>query len=322
MILTVTPNPALDKFYWLSELPKTLGPVEEGIVIRAEKSLTSAGGKGLNVSMFLAAHGVETVAMGFLAGHTGQIILRDLLSRGVSANFVWIEGENRTNVALILRGQEYHPIHIHEEGPSIPKEAVELFFRKYEVMLRKANFVVLAGILAPGLSPDFYRELARRAREKGVKVVVHTGGEALLRTLRERPFLVKPDVREAPRLGDLSVRTKEEIIAAGKQAIQEGVELCLISHHLTGDILISADGVWEFETRVPLSTFRNLVGADDALVGGILVGLTRGMDLIESVRYGMAAAVASAEVDEKLCLDQGKIAKEMDHVEVRYQGAV
>ncbi|MGB9861847.1 MAG: PfkB family carbohydrate kinase, partial [Candidatus Bipolaricaulaceae bacterium] len=71
----------------------------------------------------------------------------------------------------------------------------------------------------------------------------------------------------------------------------------------------------------PLSTFRNLVGADDALVGGILLGLTRGMDLIESVRYGMAAAVASAEVEEKLCLDQGKIAKEMEHLEVRYLGA-
>jgi 1-phosphofructokinase family hexose kinase len=315
MILTVTPNPALDKFYWLSELPL----VEEGIVIRAEKSLTSAGGKGVNVSMFLAAHGVETVAMGFLAGHTGQIILRDLLSRGVSANFVWIDGENRTNVALIVRGREYHPIHIHEEGPLIPKEAVEIFLRKYEVMLRRASFVVLAGILAPGLSPDFYRELARRAREKGVKVVVHAGGEALLRTFGERPFLVKPDVRDAPKLGDLSVRTKEEILVAGKQAIAQGVELCLISHHLTGDILISKDGVWEFEARVPLSTFRNLVGADDALVGGILVGLTRGMDLIESVRYGMAAAVASAEVDEKLCLDQKKIAQEMDQIEVRHQ---
>lgn len=317
MILTVTPNPALDKFYWLRELPDIRVPVEEGILIGAEKSLTSAGGKGLNVSVFLAAHGLETVAMGFLAGHTGQIILRDLLARGVSANFVWIEGENRTNVALIVRGREYHPIHIHEEGPTIPPEAVGIFLRKYERMLRRASFVVLAGLLAPGLGPDFYRELARRARAQGVRVVVHAGGEPLVRTFPERPFLVKPDVREALRLGDLPVRTKEEILVAGRRAIQEGAELCLLSHHLTGDILISADGVWEFEARVPLSTFRNLVGADDALVGGILVGLAQGKDLIESVRYGMAAAVASAEVEEKLCLDRERILAEMARVEVR-----
>lgn len=320
MILTVTPNPALDKFYWLATLPETLAPTEEGILIRAEKSLTSAGGKGINVSVFLAAHGVETVAMGFLAGHSGQIILRDLLARGVSANFVWIEGENRTNVALIVRGREYHPIHITEEGPWVTPEAVEIFLRKYERMLRRASFVVLAGHLAPGLGPDFYGELARRARAQGVKVVVHTGGEALLRTFPERPFLVKPDVREALRLGELPVRTKEEILVAGKRAIQEGVELCLISHHLTGDVLISADGVWEFEARVPLSTFRNLVGADDALVGGILVGLAQGKDLLESVRYGMAAAVASAEVEEKLCLDKDRILAEMERVEVRRGG--
>lgn len=317
MILTVTPNPALDKFYWLKELPENLGPTEEGITIRAEKSMTSAGGKGINVSVFLAAHGLETVAMGFLAGHTGQIILRDLLSRGVSANFVWIEGENRTNVALIVRGHEYHPIHIHEWGPEIPRQAVDIFLRKYESMLKRASFVVLAGLLPPGLAPDFYGELARRARERGVKAVVHAGGEPLLRTFRERPFLVKPDVREALCIGDLPVCTEEQIIVAGKRLVEEGVELCLISHHLTGDILISGEGVWEFEARVPLSTFKNLVGADDALVGGVLAGLAQGKDLLESVRYGMAAAVASAEAEEKLCLDREKILAEMDHVEVR-----
>ncbi len=317
MILTVTPNPALDKFYWLEKLPETLLPTEEGLLIRAQKSLVSAGGKGINVSVFLAAHGLETVAMGFLAGHTGQIILRDLLARGVSANFVWIEGENRTNVALILRGREYHPIHIHDEGPTIPQDAVEMFLRKYERMLRYAEYVVLAGYLAPGLSPDFFRELAKQARARGVKVVVHTGGEVLVRTFPERPFLVKPDVREALSLGDLPLTTKEEILVAGRRVIQEGVEACLISHHLTGDILISAEGVWEFEARVPLSAFRNLVGADDALVGGILVGLVQGKDLIESVRYGMAAAVASAEVEEKFCLDQERILAEMARVEVR-----
>jgi len=317
MILTVTPNPALDKFYWLDHLPECLAPSEEGITIRAEKSMTSAGGKGINVSVFLASHGIETVAMGFLGGHTGQIILRDLLAKGVSANFVWIEGENRTNVALIVRGYEYHPIHIHEAGPTIPEEAQAIFLRKYERMLSRASFVVLGGVLPPGLSPDFYWVLAKKAREKGVRVVVHTGGEALLRTVSARPFLVKPDVREVLQLGELPLHTEEEVIAAGRKVIESGVDLCLISHHLTGDILVSADGVWKFEAKVPLSTFRNLIGADDALVGGILVGLSQGKDLIESVRYGMGAAVASAEVEEKLCLEKEKILAEMERVEVR-----
>lgn len=317
MILTVTLNPALDKFYWLDYLPEELRPSEEGITIRATKSLTSAGGKGINVSMLLAAHGIDTVAMGFLAGHTGQIILRDVLERGVSASFVWIEGENRTNVALIIRGHEYHPIHIHEEGPSVPPQALELFLRKYERMLRRATYVVLAGVLPPGVPVDFYKELARKAKDQNIPVVLHTGGEAMLRALAEQPFLVKPDVRETLRLGDMPLRTKEEVIAAGRKVVAQGASLCLISHHLTGDILVSKEAVWHFEAEVPLSAFRKLVGADDALVAGILVGLSQGKDLIESVKYGMAAAVASAEAEEKLCLDQGKIQAELARVEVR-----
>lgn len=320
MILTVTPNPALDKFYWLEDLPDDLGLTEEKSALRAEKSMTSAGGKGINVSVFLAAHGIDTVAMGFLGGHTGQIILRDVLARGVGANFVWIEEENRINVVLIVQGRGYHPIHIHEEGPHIPKEALGIFLRKYERMLLRAHYVVLAGALPPGVPLDFYQELSRRARARGVPVVVHAGGEPMLRALQERPFLVKPDVRETLRFGDMPLRTKEEVIAAGRHAIAQGASSCLISHHLTGDVLVSVDGVWEFEGKVPPSAFRNVVGADDALVGGILVGLKQGMDLVESVKYGMAAAVASAKVDEKLCLEKEKIAKELAQIEVQFRG--
>ncbi len=320
MILTVTPNPALDKFYWLESLPENLGLTEEGSAIRAEKSMTSAGGKGINVSVFLAAHGIDTVAMGFLGGHTGQIILRDLLARGVGTNFVWIEEENRINVVLIVRGQGYHPIHIHEAGPNIPKEALDIFLRMYERMLLRAHYVVLAGALPPGVPLDFYAELSRKARARGVPVVVHAGGEPMLRTLRERPFLVKPDVRETLRFGDLPLRERDEVISAGRHAIAQGASSCLISYHLTGDILVSEDGVWEFEGKLSPSAFRNIVGADDALVGGILVGLTQGKDLVESVKYGMAAAVASAKVDEKLCLAKEKIAAELAQVEVKFWG--
>ncbi|MBC7317732.1 1-phosphofructokinase family hexose kinase [Candidatus Bipolaricaulota bacterium] len=320
MILTVTPNPALDKLYWLRSLPEDLGLTEEGSSIRAEKSLTSAGGKGINVSVFLAAHGIETVAMGFLGGHTGQIILRDLLSRGVSTNFVWIEEENRVNVVLIVQGKGYHPIHIHEAGPRVDADALQIFWRKYQRMLSRASYVVLGGALPPGLSPDFYRELARAARERGVPVILHAGGEPMLRAVAEGPFLVKPDVREVACFGDMPMHTEEEVLSAGRKALSLGAHACLVSHHLTGDFLFSPDGIWKFEAKVSPAAFRNVIGADDALVGGILVGLSQGKDLVEAVKYGMAAAEAAAEVDEKLCLEREKIAEKMELIEVQYKG--
>ncbi|MGC9530151.1 MAG: 1-phosphofructokinase family hexose kinase [Candidatus Bipolaricaulaceae bacterium] len=316
MILTVTLNPTLDKFYWVDRLPLTLERVEEAILIRATKSGTSAGGKGINVSTFLACMGVETVAMGFLAGHSGQIILRDILARGCTANFVWFEGENRTNVTIIEQGKEYHPVKIHAQGPHIPPRAVESFLRKYARMLRRAEYVVLAGALPPGIPVDFYRQLVQLAKEQGVKAVVHAGRRPLKEAILAGPYVIKPDVREEAEVGDMPVRTEQEIVQAGKAALKHGVQLCLISHHVTGDILITPRGVWDLEARVPLTKYKNLVGSDDALVAGMLYRLAEGDTELDAVRFGMAAAIASAEVEPKLCLAKPAIEQEMREVEV------
>jgi len=316
MILTVTLNPTLDKFYWVDRLPRSLERAEEEILIRARKSTSSAGGKGINVSVFLACMGVETVAMGFLAGHTGQIVLRDLLARGATANFVWIEGETRTNVTIIEKGKEYHPVKIHEQGPPVPPRAVDVFLRKYRRMLKRADYVVLGGALPPGIPADFYGELVRLAGEHGVRAVVHAGGKALEAALEASPYLVKPDVREVPQVAGLPAKTEKEIIQAGQHALDKGVEICLISHDITGDLLITRDGVWDLQARVPLSKFKNLVGADDALVGAFLYRLSEGDDVLEAVRFGMAAAIASAEIEPKMCLSKPAIELEMEQVEI------
>ncbi|HPD07010.1 MAG TPA: PfkB family carbohydrate kinase [Candidatus Bipolaricaulis sp.] len=176
------------------------------------------------------------------------------------------------------------------------------------------------GALPPGCPPDCYRTLVQLAHRAGARVIVHAGGEPLRRTIEEGPFLVKPDVRTELELQGMPVRSAEEIVRAGKKVIEQGVEACLISHQITGDILVTRDEVWEFEARVPLATFKNLVGADDALVGGLLAALLRGATLVEATRYGMAAAVASAGVEEKLCLDPGAIRRELDHVGVHRRG--
>ncbi len=318
MILTITVNPTLDKFYWVDELPLRLEEPEETVLIRSEKSSTSAGGKGINVSVFLASQGVETVAMGFLAGHTGQIALEDLLSRGVTANFLWIPGETRVNVTVLARGREYHPLMIHEAGTPVPPEAVALFLKKFERMVKEAQYVVVGGALAPGLPLDFYKTLVERAWARGVPTIITAGGEALTRALPARPFLVKPDVREELVFAGLPVRNLAEIVQAERQALARGVGACLISYHLTGDILLAPqEGPWLLEADVPVTTFRNLVGADDALIGGLVLRLLAGDELREAARYGMAAAVASAKVEEKLCLDPQAIAQELERVRMQ-----
>ncbi len=321
MIVTVTLNPALDKTYWVdfTHLPLAVG--EEDRIIRARQSLSEPGGKGINVSLFLSRMGMESVAMGFLAGHTGQIVLRGILAEGVTANFVWIEGETRTNAALVLPDRQAASLKVHEEGPQVPERAVATFLTKYRHAMAHAEYVVLGGSLPPGLPHDFYRQLTLIAAEHQVKVILHTGGHPLKEAIAAGPYLVKPDIREEAIIGDEPVGTEDEIISAGHHALERGAEMFLVSHHITGDILVTRDGVWELDARVTLSELRNLVGADDALVGGLLYQLVAGADLETGLKFGMAAAMASSEAEEKLARNRQAIDAEMERVVVRKREA-
>ncbi len=322
MIVTVTLNPALDKTYWIDETHLPLSVGEEDRIMRAHRSLSEPGGKGINVSVLLARLGMESVAMGFLAGHTGQIVLRGILSEGVAANFVWTEGETRTNAALMLPERQAASLKVHEAGPEVPARAADTFLTKYRHAVARAEYVVLGGRLPPGLPHDFYRQLALIAAEHKVKTILHTGGFPLQEAIAAGPYLVKPDIRERAVIGDEPVSTEEEIISAGRHALDRGAEMFLVSHHITGDVLVTRDSIWELDARVTLSELHNLVGADDALVGGLLYQLKGGADLETALKFGMAAALASSEAEEKLVRSRQAIDAEMERIEVRKRSPI
>jgi 1-phosphofructokinase family hexose kinase len=316
MIITVTPNPAIDKIYWVNRLK--IGKVtQEEFLTRATRSATFAGGKGVNVSVFLSRMGVENVAMGFVGGHSGHVVVRDLRDEGVTTNFIWVSGETRTNVTVLEEGREHIPILINESGAPVTQAEIARFLRRYKRMLGQATWVVLAGSLPPGVGDDFYRELADLAKGAGAKVIISAGGKALSRAMLARPYLVKPDTREHLSMEGADLTTQEGIIALGKNVVSSGVEILIVSHEVTGDIVITRDAAWEITARVKTTQFKNLVGADDALLGGILYKLNQGAGMEDALRFGMAAGILSAESSQKVCKDVTKIEKEMELVSVK-----
>ncbi|MGB2983008.1 MAG: 1-phosphofructokinase family hexose kinase [Candidatus Bipolaricaulia bacterium] len=315
MIITVTLNPAVDKTYWVENL-RICETTEEEFLTTAVDSATSAGGKGINMSVFLSKMGMENIAMGFVGGHTGHVVVRDLRDRGVTTNFVWTREETRTNVTVLERGHEYVPLFIGEPGRQIETSEVERFRRKFRTMLSRASWVVLAGSLPPGVDVDLYRDLATMAQDAGAKVVVSARGEALMRTFEACPYLVKPDTREHRELMGIELASKEKIIEAGRRIASCGAEMVVISHQVTGDIAVTRDAVWEIRTPVRTAEFRNIVGADDALLAGILYRIVQGDSVEEALRFGLGAGLASAESDEKVCGELDKIEAEMAKVTV------
>lgn len=311
MIITVTPNPAIDKIYWIERLCLDDGELP---VMRATRSYLTAGGKGINVSIFLARMGIETIAMGFIAGETGRAVERRVRDEGITTNFIWVEGETRTNVTILERGHEQRPIQITEQGPTVSPEALKRFVTQYKRALSRARYVFLGGSLPPGVPVQFYQELTHLAHQHRVPVIVNAAGEALAHALTERPWLIKPDTRQHRDVIGVSLRTPQEIVSAGKAWIADGIGAVLVSHHITHDLLITREGAWDLEACDV--QFKNLLGAEDALIAGTLSAVVQGASLLEATRFGMAAATASAESEELIVTDRTAIERVLPRIQI------
>jgi len=111
MIYTVTLNPAIDR-----EL--TIPALAFDEVLRATAARVDLGGKGFNVSRMLAALGATSVALGFAGGHAGAMLRDGLSALGIETDFVWIAGETRTNVSIVIADERQH-IKVNEAGPHV-----------------------------------------------------------------------------------------------------------------------------------------------------------------------------------------------------------
>jgi len=302
MIITVTPNPTIDKIYWIERLCLNDGEMP---VMRATRSHLTAGGKGINVSIFLARMGIENIAMGFIAGETGRAVERRVRDEGITTSFIWVEGETRTNVTLLERGHEQRPIQITEQGPVVLPDALKRFLTQYKRALNRARYVFLGGSLPPGVPAQFYQELTRLAQQRRVPVIINTAGEALAHALPEKPWLVKPDTRQHADIAGISLKTLQDILTAGREWVARGIGAVLVSHNITHDLLITHKGTWDLEAHDV--HFKNLLGAEDALIAGALSATVQGAPLEEAVRMGMAAATACAESEELVVTDRHQI---------------
>ncbi|MFP4135822.1 MAG: 1-phosphofructokinase family hexose kinase [Candidatus Acetothermia bacterium] len=316
MILTTTLNPAYDLIYWVKEIEQQ----GETQLSRAYRTYSSAGGKGVNVSLFLSSVGIENIAMGLIGGHTGRAIKRSLREEGTTTNLTWINAETRSNVAILRKGQEANPIEVNSAGPEISDRALDQFLEQYETMLHRVSCVVLSGSLPPGVPKDIYGKLVKMAKKRDVRTVVNTGGDYVGPAAKAGPFLIKPDIRETKEVLGEKLTDSQSIIDVGKKILSYDTEYVLLSHGLTGDILVSKDKNWNLEANRDKLEVRNRVGAGDSLVGGIVYKLEDGKSVPEAVKYGLAAGMASVEVYEKIPRDASLIQAQLEEITLKEMG--
>jgi len=280
MIYTITLNPSLDYHLFVPSL-------HFGVTNRAEGDRITFGGKGINVSVILTRLGIPNMALGFVAGFTGDELCRHLTEEGLSHDMIRLErGNTRINVKLHAE----HETDINGTGPVLTADAVEVMLGKLS-LLNGGDTLVLSGSIPKSLPQSTYAVIMDRLSEKGIRFVIDAEGEVLTATLPHHPFLIKPNLRELSMLTGRELTTDDEILIAARDLQARGAENVLVSLGGRGALLLDRRGECHVAPALGGAPV-NTVGAGDSMVAGFLSGVSDGYEV--ALRMGLAAGGATA----------------------------
>ena len=282
MIYTVTFNPSLDYIVSVDDF-------KLGLTNRTSSELMLPGGKGINVSIVLKNLGIQSTALGFMAGFTGKEIARRLEEEGVASDFIQIEeGISRINLKLkSIDGTE-----INGSGPKIPEEKIEELMKRLNTM-KEGDVLFLAGSIPASMPDDIYSRIMKELKDKGVMIVVDATRDLLMNVLEYRPFLIKPNNHELGEIFEVTLKTREDVIPYGRKLQEKGARNVLVSMAGEGAVLIAEDGQ-VFDTPAPKGKLINGVGAGDSMVAGFVAGWIEKQDYEYAFHMGVASGSASA----------------------------
>ena len=283
MIYTITFNPALDYIVRLDHL-------KTGTINRTTQEYVLGGGKGINVSIVLNNLGMDTTALGFIAGFTGEEIVTQLNSFGVKEDFIRLrEGLTRINVKVKASDEETE---INGRGPIISDDELEALYKQLDTLTDK-DTLILAGSIPSSLPSDMYELIMERLQHKNIRIVVDATKDLLTRVLPYKPFLIKPNNHELSEIFGRPLSTKEDLVEAAKALQEKGAQHVLISMAGDGAILVAADGT-VYTSPAPKGTLVNSVGAGDSMVAGFITGFEKTGNLQEALYWGISSGSASA----------------------------
>jgi 1-phosphofructokinase len=298
VIVTLTPNSGLDRVIFLPRF-------EWGETIRAADSLLAMGGKGTDVSMVLAELGDPGLALGFAAGQTGERMVRMLEKQAVRCDFVWAEGETRTNDVLIDTDKDQQST-ITLPGLVVRPEHIRALRSRLRRHLPQASCLVLGGSLPQGMGPEVFHDLISDAKAAGVPTLFDASGPGLRAGARALPTLLKLNRTEMEQLSGHRLSSSEGIRCAAREWVARGVERVVVT--------AGTQGVWAFGADeayfIPALRLKpvNTAGAGDGPMAGLAMGLVEKRTWAQALRLGVAVAAA-------VCLTPGTAQCHQEDVE-------
>ena len=282
MIYTVTLNPSIDYIVRMSDL-------KLGITNRSESEEYYFGGKGINVSCVLAELDIDSTALGFTAGFTGEAIENGIKNDRITTDFIRLDsGLSRINIK-IKSGEETE---INGQGPDISAEKLEALMNKLD-HIQDGDTLVIAGSIPKTMPDDTYERMLEKLKDKNVRIVVDATKKLLVNSLKYKPFLIKPNRQELSEIFNVEVETEEDTIKYAKELQKLGAKNVLISLGGEGAMLIDENGDIH-KAGVLKQKVINTVGSGDSMVAGFVAGYEKEKSYPYALKLGSVCGNATA----------------------------
>ena len=284
MIYTMTLNPALDYVIKMQSF-------QAGKINYSKEEHLLSGGKGINVSIILKTLGMDSTALVFVAGFVGEEIEKKVKENGIETDFIKIENDiSRINVKITTQAEETA---INGKGPVVEEKYIKLLYEKID-KIKNEDTLILSGSIPKGISTNIYQDICKRVKEKGVRIVIDSTGDLLIKTLEYKPFLIKPNHEELGELFDVKISNKEEALEYAKKLQEKGAKNILVSMGKRGAVLLDENG-YSYKMEAINSQKRvNTVGAGDSMVAGFIAGYQIFNNYEKALQMGIVAATATA----------------------------
>lgn len=282
MIYTLTLNPSIDYVVKLERL-------QAGTLNRAEEDFKLPGGKGINVSRILKRMKIDSTALGFLGGFTGDFIKKWLDREKITNNFIQINDESRINIKLKGTAET----EINGCSPQLSDTEIQKLLAQL-AHLTSEDIVILSGSTPTCLDKHFYLEIIELIKKQGAEFAIDTTGNVLTDALAHQPLLIKPNIDELAELFDLPKTPEgaDEIIPYGSKLLALGAQNVIISMGGKGALFFNKDGV--YQSNVLEGTLLNSVGAGDSMIAGFIGNYGTSRQPLEAFKWGVASGSATA----------------------------
>ena len=285
MITTVCMNPCYDKTASLTQL-------KVGEVNRLKDVRVDIGGKAINVAIVLRRLGVAADCIGCLGEADESSFLQLLQKENVPLSYIRVPGQVRTNLKL-LDDESRNVTEFNEPGPTLTEENLTDFIELLKEKTVDSSCVVFSGRLPLGCEVTTYQRCMQAL--EGKKCVLDAAGKSLLHGIKEKPYFVKPNLPEMESIMNRELRTLRSLRDAALFLMEYGAQNVIISMGKYGAMYTNGQKTL-FAPALQVEA-RSTVGAGDAMIGGVLMGLDRGAPMEEAFRYGIAAGAASVMTD-------------------------